>query len=55
MSRFAFKRLVSQLDLQLRHRVPMMHQTESSECGLSCLGMICGYYGKNIDLISLRR
>ncbi|MDM7292607.1 cysteine peptidase family C39 domain-containing protein, partial [Klebsiella pneumoniae] len=23
----------------------MIHQTESSECGLACLAMICGYYG----------
>lgn len=33
----------------------MLHQTESSECRLACLAMICGYYGKNIDLIALRR
>lgn len=32
-----------------------MHQTESSECGLACLAMICGYYGKTVDLIMLRR
>ncbi|HHC3114845.1 TPA: peptidase domain-containing ABC transporter, partial [Klebsiella pneumoniae] len=25
------------------------------ECGLACLAMICGHFGKNIDLISLRR
>ncbi|MDV0593096.1 peptidase domain-containing ABC transporter [Raoultella ornithinolytica] len=31
------------------------HQTETSECGLACLAMICGHFGKNIDLISLRR
>ncbi|XMD04369.1 peptidase domain-containing ABC transporter (plasmid) [Serratia sp. AXJ-M] len=33
----------------------MVHQTESSECGLACLAMICGHYGKNIDLIALRQ
>ncbi|ECI3450675.1 peptidase domain-containing ABC transporter, partial [Salmonella enterica subsp. salamae] len=27
----------------------------TSECGLACLAMICGHFGKNIDLISLRR
>ncbi|WP_252151489.1 peptidase domain-containing ABC transporter [Escherichia coli] len=26
-----------------------------TECGLACLAMICGHFGKNIDLISLRR
>lgn len=55
MSKPTFKQRVSQLDLRLRQRVPMVHQTESSECGLACLAMICGYYGKNIDLIALRR
>ncbi|HGG2623378.1 TPA: peptidase domain-containing ABC transporter, partial [Yersinia enterocolitica] len=35
--------------------VPVVHQAESSECGLACLAMICGHYGKNIDLISLRQ
>ncbi len=55
MNKPTFKQRVNQLDLRLRHRVPMVHQTESSECGLACLAMICGYYGKNIDLIALRR
>lgn len=50
-----FKSLLNQLDLRLRRRVPVIHQTESSECGLACLAMVCGFYGKNIDLISLRR
>ncbi|MEN4240497.1 peptidase domain-containing ABC transporter [Serratia marcescens] len=55
MSKPTFKQRISQLDLRLRHRVPMVHQTESSECGLACLAMICGFYGKNVDLIALRR
>lgn len=50
-----FKSIINQLDLRLRRRVPVVHQTESSECGLACLAMICGFYGKSIDLISLRR
>lgn len=41
--------------MRLRSRMPVIHQTEASECGLACLAMICGYYGKNIDLISLRQ
>lgn len=55
MSKLSIKRLISQLDMRLRHRVPLVHQTESSECGLACLAMICGFYGKNVDLIALRR
>ena len=55
MSKFSFKNLVSQLDMRVGHRIPMVHQTESSECGLACLAMICGNFGKNVDLIALRR
>lgn len=49
------KHILNQLDLNWRQRVPVIHQTETSECGVACLAMICGYYGKSIDLISLRR
>ncbi len=55
MSKRAFKTLLGQLDLHLRSRVPLVHQTESSECGLACLAMICNHYGKNSNLISLRQ
>lgn len=47
--------LVDKLDLKLRRRVPVVHQTESSECGLACLAMVCGHYARNVDLIALRR
>lgn len=47
--------MLGKLDMGLRRRVPVVHQTESSECGLACLAMVCGFYGKNIDLISLRQ
>lgn len=36
-------------------RLPMIRQSESSECGLACLAMVAGYYGQHIDLPSLRR
>ncbi|MFO6300019.1 peptidase domain-containing ABC transporter [Rahnella selenatireducens] len=55
MSRLSLKKLLGQLDIRLRQRVPLVHQTESSECGLACLAMICGHYGKNVDLIALRQ
>ncbi|MGR4050907.1 peptidase domain-containing ABC transporter [Kosakonia cowanii] len=55
MSRSSVKKLMGQIDLKFRHTVPLVHQTESAECGIACLAMICGHYGKNIDLISLRR
>ncbi|HHX5176539.1 TPA: colicin V export peptidase/ABC transporter CvaB [Escherichia coli] len=46
---------MNQLDMRWRRRVPVIHQTETAECGLACLAMICGHFGKNIDLIYLRR
>ncbi|QQN37492.1 peptidase domain-containing ABC transporter (plasmid) [Rahnella aceris] len=55
MSRLSVKKLLGKLDIRLRQRVPLVHQTESSECGLACLAMICGHYGKNVDLIALRQ
>ena len=50
-----FRQIINQLDMRWRRRVPVIHQTETAECGLACLAMICGHFGKNIDLISLRR
>ena len=47
--------LLRQLDLGLRRRVPVVHQTESSECGLACLAMVCGHYGKSLDMMTLRQ
>ncbi len=55
MSNGNVRRMINQLDMRRRRRVPVIHQTETSECGLACLAMICGHFGKNIDLISLRR
>lgn len=55
MNKGSFKKLINKLDLRWHRQTPVIHQTESSECGLACLAMICGHYGKNIDLISLRR
>lgn len=55
MNEDSIRTLFNQLDLKWRRRVPVVHQTEASECGLACLAMVCGHYGKNIDLISLRQ
>ncbi|EFH4619027.1 ATP-binding cassette domain-containing protein [Escherichia coli] len=50
-----FRQIINLLDLRWQRRVPVIHQTETAECGLVCLAMICGHFGKNIDLIYLRR
>jgi ATP-binding cassette subfamily B protein RaxB len=36
-------------------RLPLILQTEATECGLACLAMISGFYGHHIDLGTLRR
>lgn len=35
-------------------KVPQILQTESAECGLACLTMVCRYYGMDVDLFNLR-
>lgn len=35
--------------------LPMVLQTEDAECGLACLAMIAGFYGRKTDLVSLRQ
>ena len=35
--------------------LPVIRQSETSECGLACLVMIANYYGHKIDLATLRR
>ncbi|CAM3965522.1 peptidase domain-containing ABC transporter [Xenorhabdus thuongxuanensis] len=55
MSSITLKSLLGKLDIGLRYRIPVIHQTEISECGMACLAMIAGHYGKNIDLITLRQ
>jgi ATP-binding cassette, subfamily B, bacterial CvaB/MchF/RaxB len=36
-------------------KLPLMLQTEATECGLACLGMVAGFHGHRTDLASLRR
>ncbi|MEG0277893.1 MAG: peptidase domain-containing ABC transporter [Morganella sp. (in: enterobacteria)] len=55
MSRLSIKGIIEKLDINIRQRIPVIHQTESSECGLASLAMISAHYGKSIDLISLRQ
>ena len=35
-------------------RVPIILQQESAECGLACLAMVAGYYGKHTSMHELR-
>ncbi|WP_150681292.1 peptidase domain-containing ABC transporter [Pandoraea pneumonica] len=38
-----------------RHRLPMIYQTEATECGLACMAMIASYHGLHVDLRLLRQ
>ena len=47
--------LLERLNLGWGSRLPMVLQTEASECGLACLVMVTQYFGNAADLPSLRR
>ncbi|MDD3765188.1 MAG: peptidase domain-containing ABC transporter [Nevskiales bacterium] len=36
-------------------KLPLILQTEATECGLACIGMVAGYHGFRTDLATLRR
>lgn len=47
--------ILDQLSFGFGRRLPLILQTEATECGLACLGMVAGYHGYRTDLASLRR
>ena len=46
---------VNELKLGFGKRLPLILQTESSECGLACIAMIVSYHGYQTDLSELRK
>lgn len=38
-----------------RRKLPVMQQTQATECGLTCVGMIANYFGHGIDMVTLRK
>lgn len=55
LNKIWLKALIARLNLNLFQGVPVVLQSEVSECGLSCIVMMCRYYKKDIDLLSLRQ
>ncbi len=47
--------ILNSLEFGIRRRLPLILQTEASECGLACIAMIAGYHGHRTDLARLRR
>ncbi|MBV9521355.1 MAG: peptidase domain-containing ABC transporter [Alphaproteobacteria bacterium] len=47
--------LGSFINLAGRARLPVMRQSELTECGLVCVAMIAGFHGHELDLNALRR
>jgi ATP-binding cassette subfamily B protein RaxB len=45
---------MSYLELFNKRRLPVVLQTEASECGLACITMVSVFYGHDIDLNSMR-
>jgi ATP-binding cassette subfamily B protein RaxB len=48
-------RFLSDINFGLRAKLPLILQSQATECGLACLGMIAGFHGYRIDLASLRQ
>lgn len=48
-------RYLDKLSLGLNRKVPVILQTESSECGLACIAIIASYHGYDSDLLTLRK
>jgi len=48
-------RLVDALQFGFGRRLPVVLQAEAAECGMACLAMVLGQYGRHLDLGALRR
>lgn len=49
------KPFMQRIALSVGAKLPLILQTEATECGLACLGMVAGFHGQSTDLASLRR
>ncbi|NVD73586.1 peptidase domain-containing ABC transporter [Duganella sp. BJB1802] len=46
---------LNELSLGFGRKLPMILQTEATECGLACLAMVAGFHHHHTDLMALRR
>lgn len=47
--------MLDRLSFGFSRKLPLILQTEATECGLACLGMVASYHGHHTDLPTLRR
>jgi ATP-binding cassette subfamily B protein RaxB len=47
--------IFSEIKFGFGSKLPLILQTQATECGIACLGMIAGYHGFRTDLATLRR
>lgn len=55
MNKDTLDTIFKRINFSIRNKVPVIIQSESAECGNACLAMICGFYGKSIDLFNFRK
>ena len=46
---------LNELSFGFGRALPVILQTEATECGLACLAMVAGYHRHHVDLMTLRR
>ncbi|WP_175804338.1 peptidase domain-containing ABC transporter [Burkholderia cenocepacia] len=46
--------ILDRLSFGVGSKLPMLLQTEATECGLACLAMIAGYHGHHVDVATMR-
>ncbi|HAT1578241.1 TPA: peptidase domain-containing ABC transporter [Raoultella ornithinolytica] len=54
MNKDVLDSIFKRINFSIKNKVPVIIQSESTECGNACLSMICGFYGKDIDLFNFR-
>ena len=45
----------AKLQFWYRKKLPLILQSEATECGLACLAMVAGFHGYKTDLLSMRQ
>lgn len=54
MNKDVLDSIFKRINFSMKNKVPVIIQSESTECGNACLSMNCGFYGKDIDLFNFR-